>query len=157
MPPEGMEIPSEYLADMEDTRRRLKSMADTGGLEMVFSGRIPNSRLALEATEFAYAHGRGGQFHRAVFQRLYGEGRDIGSWGVLREAAAEAGLDADEMEREVKGGEYAAVLDAKIEEAAGRGVKAVPTFIINGNYRIVGAQPYEAFEKAIAQVESGEV
>lgn len=156
MPPEGMEIPSEYLADMEDIRKRLKDMAGTGGLEMVFSGRIPNSRRALEATEYACAHGKGGQFHHAVFQRLYGEGRDIGSWEVLREAAVEAGLDAEEMENAVTGGEYTAVLDAKLEKAAGLGIKAVPTFVINGNYRIVGAHPYEAFQKAIAAVESGQ-
>ena len=148
-----MEIPSEYLADMEDIRQRLKKMADTGGLEMVFSGRIPNSRAALEATEYAYANGRGEEFHRAVFQRLYGEGRDIGSWEVLREAAEDAGLDADDMENAVKRGEYTAVLDEKLEEAASRGIKAVPTFIINDRYRIVGAQPFEVFEQAIAEVE----
>jgi len=154
MPPEGMEIPGEYLADMADTRRRLKKMADVGGLKVVFSGRISNSRLALEATEYAYAHGRGEEFHRAVFQKLYAEGQHIGNWEVLREAAINAGLDAGEMESVVKSGEYAEVLEKKLAEAASLGVKAVPTFVINDSYRIVGAQPYEVFEQALAAIES---
>ncbi|MHB1325800.1 MAG: DsbA family oxidoreductase [Thermoleophilia bacterium] len=82
MPPEGMELPSEYQDETDDAQARLKKMADSGGLEMVFTGRILNSRLALEATEYAYAQSRGDEFHRAVFDKLYGEGRDIGSWEV---------------------------------------------------------------------------
>ena len=156
MPPEGMEIPSEYLADMEDTRRRLRKMAGSGGLEIVFSGKIPNSRTALEATEYACAKGRGDEFHKAVFDRLYCEGRDIGNWEVLGDAALAAGLDPDEMKRSVRRGDYSAVLDEKLEEAAARGIKAVPTFIINGRYRIVGAQTWDVFEQAIAEAESGD-
>ena len=125
-------------------------MASGGGLKMVFTGRIPNSRLALEATEYAYTLGRGDEFHRAVFDQLYGEGRDIGSWEVLHAAAVIAGLDAIELEKAVTGGEYAKVLDGKLAEAAELGVKAVPTYIINRSYRIVGAHPYAVFEEAIA-------
>jgi len=157
MPPEGMEIPGEYLADMEDTRARLGRMADTGGMKMVFSGRIPNSRLALEATEYAVAKGRGEEFHRAVFEKLYAEGRDIGDWKVLREAAEGAGLEADDLENAVSRGDFTGVLDVKLAEAIERGIKAVPTFIINGSYRIVGAQPYETFQKAIADIKDSTV
>jgi predicted DsbA family dithiol-disulfide isomerase len=141
---------------MEDTRRRLQAMADTGGLELAFTGRIPHSRRALEATEYANEHGRGDDFHRAVFHRLYGEGRDIGAWEVLREAATEAGLDAVDMEGTVDGGRYAPVLDARLALATGLGIKAVPTFIFNDSHRIVGAQRYEVFQEAIARLKRGE-
>ena len=153
MPPEGMEIPSEYQDEMEDTHARLRKMAGTGGLPMVFSGRIPNSRLALEATEYACAQGRGNEFHRAVFNKLYGEGLNIGSWEVLKTAAAEAGLDGDKMQAEVAGGGYAALLERKLAEAAALGIKAVPTCVINGSHHIVGAQPYEVFKEAIAALD----
>jgi len=150
MPPEGIEMPVEYQDETDDTHTRLRNMAESGGLKMVFSGRIRNSRLALESTEYAYAQGRGDEFHRAVFEKLYGEGLDIGSWEVLRAAASVAGLEAGALEQAITGGEYAEVLDRKLAEAARLGIKAVPTYIINGTHRIVGAHPYSAFEEAIA-------
>ena len=116
MPPEGMEMPVEYQDETDDTHTRLRKMADSGGLKMVFTGRIRNSRLALEATEYAYAQGRGDEFHRAVFDQLYGEGRDIGSWEVLRDAAGAAGLDAGELEKAITGGAYAEVLEKKLAD-----------------------------------------
>jgi predicted DsbA family dithiol-disulfide isomerase len=33
------------------------------------------------------------------------------------------------------------------------GVTGVPTYVINNKYAIVGAQPYEAFKNALAQIE----
>jgi len=152
MPPEGMKIPGEYLRDMEETRARLKKMAGDNGLTMVFSERIPNSRRALEATEHAETLSRGEEFHRAVFDQLYGRGRDIHDWDVLREAADRAGLDAAEMQAAVDGGAYSVVLDTKLNEAAALGIKAVPTYIIDDTYRIVGAQPYEVFRGALAEL-----
>jgi predicted DsbA family dithiol-disulfide isomerase len=145
-----MELPPEYQDETDDSHMRLKKMAESGGLKITFTGRIPNSRLALEATEYAYAQGRGDEFHRAVFDKLYGEGRDIGSWEVLRAAANESGLKAAELEKAITGGEYSAVLDKKLVQAADLGIKAVPTYVINGKYRIVGAQPFTVFEEAIA-------
>lgn len=125
-------------------------MAESGGLAMVFTGRLPNSRLALAATEYAYAQGSGDDFHRAVFDKLYGEGQDVGSWEVLRAAASVAGLEAGELEKAVTSGEYTTVLESKLAEAAELGIKAVPTYVINGSHRIVGAQPYTVFKEAIA-------
>jgi predicted DsbA family dithiol-disulfide isomerase len=142
-------MPAEYQDETDDTHTRLRQMADSGGLKMVFTGRIRNSRLALEATEYAYTHGRGDEFHRAVFEKLYGQGQDIGSWEVLRAAAEVAGLEAAVLEKAVTSGEYSEVLEGKLVQAAQLGIKAVPTYVINGSYRIVGAHPYEVFQEAI--------
>jgi len=150
MPPEGMEMPVEYQDETDATHARLRMMADSGGLKIVFSGRIRNSRLALEATEYAYEQGLGNEFHRAVFHQLYGEGRDIGSWDVLRYAARAAGLDAGELEKTTTGGTYAEVLEKKLVAVHELGIKAVPTYVINGSHRIVGAHAYSVFEEAIA-------
>jgi predicted DsbA family dithiol-disulfide isomerase len=156
MPLQGMDIPAEYQDDMEDTRARLRKMADAAGLKMVFSDRIPNSRRALEATQFATARGMGREFHRAVFHKLYGEGRDIGGWDALREAAWAVGLDADAMQHDIDSGRYSADLDARLSEAKTLGIKAVPTYILNDKYRIVGAQPFETFQRAIAKLDLNE-
>lgn len=153
MPLEGREIPREYLDDMEDTRSRLKLVADSGGLELNFPGRMFHTRRALEATEYAGDQGRAEEFHRAVFHKLYGEALDIGSWDVLRAATGEAGLDPEAMESQVSDGSYRRALDEKLEVAAALGIHAVPTYVINDRYRIVGVQPLDAFLEAIDLIE----
>lgn len=152
IPVEGREMPAEYKYDMEDTRRRLKQVADSGRLPLVFPERMVHSRRALEATEYAADHGKDEPFHRAVFSRLYGEGLDIGRWDVLSSAAVDAGLDPVGMEKAVASRKYAGILETKLERAAELGIHAVPTFIINDRYRIVGVQPVETFQETINSV-----
>ena len=102
------------------------------------------------ATEHARAHGRHEEFHRVVFREFYGEGRDISRWEILRAAAREVGLDPDAMQREVESGAYTALVEELMAEARTLGIDGVPTYILDGKYAIVGAQPYAAFERALA-------
>jgi len=128
-------------------RERLKQLANSYGLPFVESGIRPDSRRALEASEYAQAHGKNEEFHRAVFKKLLGEGQDIHDWSVLRAAAQESGLDGDAMQREVESGKYLEILNEKLAEAQALDVNAVPTYIVNGTYLIEGAQPFEEFKR----------
>jgi predicted DsbA family dithiol-disulfide isomerase len=152
-PPDAMELPDHIKSRMAQTNARLKQMANAAGLEMVFPDRIPNTRLAHEATEYAYQQGKGLEFHRAVFDRYYGRGEDISQWKVLRQVAFEVGLDADEMQREVESGTFTETVREQVDEAAQYGIDGVPTYILNDRYAIVGAQPYENFLSALERIE----
>ena len=151
-PPEGMELPDHIKSRMAETNVRLKQMANAVGLEMVFATCIPNTRIAHEATEYARQTGKGFEFHHAVFDKFYGRGEDVSKWDVLRDAALQVGLDADEMQREVVAGKYTATVNALVKEASQIGVTGVPTYVLNDRYAIVGAQPYEAFLQALEQI-----
>jgi len=152
-PPEGMELPPHIKAHMAQTNARLKQMANDAGLEMVFPDRIPNTRLAHEATEYANQKGKGLDFHRAVFERYYGRGEDISQWKVLQEVAKEVDLDANEMRQEVESGKFTRIVRDQVNEAAQIGIDGVPTYILNDRYAIVGAQPYENFLRAVEQIQ----
>lgn len=152
-PPEGMELPAHVKARMAQMNERFKQMATAAGLKMVFPDRIPNTRLAHEATEYANQKGKGLEFHRGVFDRYYGRGEDVSQWMVLREVALEVGLDADEMQREVESGKFTRIVSDQVNEAAQIGIDGVPTYILNDRYAIVGAQPYENFVSAVEQIE----
>ncbi len=89
-PPDGMELPAHVRTRYAGTSERLRLMARANGMEMVTPSRIPNTRLAHEATEYARKLGNGEDFHRIVFRQYYSEGQDIGHWEVLRAAAEEA-------------------------------------------------------------------
>jgi predicted DsbA family dithiol-disulfide isomerase len=150
IPPAGMPMPPRIRASLGDTSNRVEQMASEAGLKMVMSDRIPNSRRALEASEHAREKGRHEAFHKAVFGKFYGEGEDLHSWAMLRSAALEVGLDPDVMQVETESGKYRAAVDAQIAEARALGITGVPTFIFNGRYAVVGAQPYAAFQEVMA-------
>jgi predicted DsbA family dithiol-disulfide isomerase len=97
-------------------------------------------------------HGKGNEFHKVVFRKVYAEGQDPSQWDVLRSAAEEVSLEADEMQREVEAEKYMAEVVDKVRWAYQIGVTGVPTYVINNRYAIVGAQPYEAFREALEQI-----
>jgi predicted DsbA family dithiol-disulfide isomerase len=152
-PPEGMELPDYIIkARASGADERLQNMAKLHGMEFVSPDRIYNTRIAHEATEYAREHGKALEFHHVVFRKVYGEGLDISKWNILRAAAEEVGLDANDMQSVVDGGKYTAEVAAQVRQAQEIGVTGVPTYVINDRYAIVGAQPYEAFKNALAQI-----
>jgi len=152
-PPEGRELPEHVKqARARGSEERLSQIAASYGIKFTSTKRIYNTRLAHEATEYARQHGKADEFHRVVFRKVYADGLDISQWDVLGDAAREVGLDADEMQREVESGTYTAEVETQVKQAYQIGVSGVPTYVINNRYAIVGAQPYEAFKNALAQI-----
>lgn len=152
-PPEGRELPEHVKrARAAGSEERLRQIAESYGMPFVSTERIYNTRLAHEATEYARVHGRSNEFHKVVFRKVYAEGQDPSQWEVLRSAAEEVGLDADEMQQEVEGGKYTATVVDQVRWAYQIGVTGVPTYVINNKYGIVGAQPYEVFKNALEQI-----
>jgi predicted DsbA family dithiol-disulfide isomerase len=156
-PPEGRDLP-DYIkrARAQGSEERLRQIADSYGMKFVSTQRIYNTRLAHEATEYARQHDKGNEFHKVVFRKVYAEGQDPSNWDVLRSAAEEVGLDAEEMRREVEAEKYMAAVVDQVRWAYQVGVTGVPTYVINNRYGIVGAQPYEVFKSALEQIEKQE-
>ena len=152
-PPEGMDLPAYIIkARASGADDRLQSMAKMNRMEFKSPDRIYNTRIAHEATEYAREHGKVLEFHRVVFRKVYAEGLDISKWDILRSAAEEVGLDANDMQAIVDGGKYTAEVAEQVRQAQEIGVTGVPTYVINDRYAIVGAQPIEAFKRALAQI-----
>jgi predicted DsbA family dithiol-disulfide isomerase len=153
VPPEGRELPEHVQrARAGGSEARLRQIAESYGMEFVSVKRIYNTRLAHEATEYAREHDRGNEFHKVVFRKVYAEEQDPSQWDVLRSAAQEVGLNADEMQSEVEDEKYMATVVDKFRWAYQIGVTGVPTYVINNRYAIVGAQPYEVFKDVLEQV-----
>jgi predicted DsbA family dithiol-disulfide isomerase len=152
-PPEGLEL-SDHIkrARASGSEERLRAMANAYGMEFESTERIYNTRIAHEATEYAREHGMGNEFHKIVFRKVYAEKQDPSNWSVLRSAAEEAGLNADEMQREVDDGKYTTNVADQVNWAYQIGVSGVPTYVINDRYAVVGAQPYEVFKNALGQI-----
>ena len=167
-PPEGRELP-DYIRQKRalGSEQCLQEIANSYGMKFKSTERIYNTRLAHEATEYAREHGnparfsspiqrnergKGNEFHKAVFRKVYADGQDISQWDVLRSVAEEVGLNADEMQREVESEKYTANVADQVRWAYQIGVTGVPTYVIDNRYAIVGAQPYEVFEQVLTQI-----
>jgi predicted DsbA family dithiol-disulfide isomerase len=149
-PTEGMPLLTMFpRADVEGMTRRLNSMGAPFGLAFRKIVNISNSRLSLEAGEFAKAQGRFDEFHSAIFNAYFSQGKDIGSVDVLKQIGKEAGLDADALGTALQTGTYRRGLEAAKEEATRLGITAAPTFIFNGKDRIVGAQSIGVFRERL--------
>ncbi len=152
-PPDGLPLP-DYVqrARANGSDDRLRQMATLYGMEFTPVDRVLYTRRAHEATEYARLHGQLEEFHRTVFRKVYGEGQDISRWDVLRAAAVETGMDPDAMQQAVDGGAYTAEVAHQVQYAQQIGVSGVPTYVIDGRYALVGAQPLEVFQRALAQI-----
>jgi predicted DsbA family dithiol-disulfide isomerase len=87
----------------------------------------PRSTLALALHSFAEEEGRGRAYRDAAHRAFFIEGLNLADEGVLREAAQEAGLDADEAIVAAWDPERISELRAMREEAKSIGVPGVPT------------------------------
>ena len=114
---------------------------------------LSNSRKALEASEYARDQGKYGEFHEKVFYAYFAEMQDIGRVDVILELARSAGMDAKELKVSLEEGRYTTRLEESLREGRLYNVSAVPTFIIDEKYNIVGAQPIEVFQEALKSVE----
>jgi predicted DsbA family dithiol-disulfide isomerase len=151
-PAEGIAA-SEYRRGMDpETRRlmwgRIANLAESVGLEMKSPALLANSRMALEAAEFAAEVGKGEAFEERVFRAYFDQNLNIGSRTVLGELAAEVGLDRDALDLALVTERYQGRLKHNALVAHERGVDGVPTFFI-GNYPLVGAQSEQVMRQIL--------
>ena len=117
---------------------------------------LSNSRLAVEAAEFAREAGKHPEFHREALAAYFARSEDIGDIEVLVRAAEQVGLDPVALRAGLTGGAYAARREANEAEARSLGVTAVPTFFFPGGAQVVGAQPLDHFRRLLAGLSAAE-
>jgi predicted DsbA family dithiol-disulfide isomerase len=87
-----------------------------------------------------------------IMDAYFTDGKNIGDIGVLADCAESAGIDRIEAHTFLSGDELVDEVRSEIAEAAEYGVTAVPTFIINGQWSVPGAQDVEMFERIIERI-----
>ena len=115
----------------------------------------PNTRYALEATEYAQRQGKFMEFHHAAYKAYWQEGQDLGQLSALAEVARSVSLNAEEMLEHLENHTYSAAVMQQYQEALQYGIRGIPTFVV-GNLMFTGAHPYAIFRSAIDQYLKGE-
>lgn len=147
VPPTGAAMPAQ--AAPEERRERtlawLREMAPARAARMRFPDKLQFSLFAFEALEFAQDRGLALPFKTAVFEALWIEGRDIGQFSTLQDAASKVGLDSEELGRALSRQSYRKRVHDALQLARDAGVIKTPTFVL-GSYRIAGWHYYEVFQ-----------
>lgn len=104
-----------------------------------------NSHLALEAAEFAAGTPHAWQFHRAMFRAYFEDLEDIGQVDTIVRVAGSVGLDTDALCAALEAREFRDRVDEGIAWARQIGVTGVPTFVIDDQHGVVGAQDHDVF------------
>jgi predicted DsbA family dithiol-disulfide isomerase len=113
---------------------------------------LSNSRRALEASEYARDMRKYEIFHETMFRYYFTEAYDIGSIDVIKSVAVEIGLDTDDIMKAVLEKRYRPRLIQARIEGEKINLTGVPTFIIDGKCKIVGAQPVEVFKEVFSKL-----
>ena len=119
--------------------------------------RVPNTLRSHRVIRWAGEAGVQDALVDILFNRYFLEQGHIGDPEVLAKAAAEAGMDGDEVRLRLDRGDDAEVVASEDEHARRLGISGVPTFIVDQKYAVSGAQEPQAllqvFDKVAAEGE----
>ncbi len=141
----------------KETYVQLRPYIDDGTVQLIFVD-YPLSfhPQADEAAQVARCVGEVGgneaywQIHDKLFESLATWSGQNAPGPIFNELADSIGLDGDAIEQCMNSNKYLEHVQMGIAEGNRLGVSGTPTFFINGN-RLVGAQPWSAFETYIQQ------
>lgn len=88
----------------------------------------------------------------ALLRAYFTDGRDVSDAAVLAQVAASAGLDAAAAASILASDAYAAQVREQEQVYQARGIRAVPSVILNDRHLIQGGQPPELFARALRHV-----
>ena len=151
VPPEGLSLGAPDPERREATLKWLREMAPEKAANMRFPEKRLYSFLAFAGLEYANDFGKTHPFRRAVFDAVFVHGQDIAQIPVLQECAQKAGLDAEELGRELTDGtDLIQRAYEGVDSAMRLGIDTTPTVIV-GRTAVLGWNYYEVFETALAK------
>lgn len=151
--------PEEANQEINPRMKQIEDYAEQSGLQMNLSKVVHvNSMDAHRLIKLAYT--KSDELANKLINKLYNlyfvQGQSIADHAVLKKAAVNVGLDANDTEQVLNSDQFEKEV-RKDEMAAQRmGVQGVPFFVINDKYALNGAQPYKVMLSALKQVQAKE-
>lgn len=151
-PPQGTPV-SALGYSSERWQQMMTSLQQLADEEQVILRQPPvnaNSRKALQLAEAAKQAGAEVfyRLHRRLFEAYFADGLNIGDEAVLRQLAAESGLNDSQIGHAWSDVRIAQQLQNNLVLAGRYHVRATPTVFFSEQHRIDGAMPYEQFLEA---------
>jgi predicted DsbA family dithiol-disulfide isomerase len=87
-----------------------------------------------------------------LLEAYFHDGLDVGDPDVLADCAAEVGFDRDDVAELLAGDRGVAELAEQLSHAWENGITAVPTYVLDGQWAVPGAQDPEVFVNVIRRM-----
>jgi predicted DsbA family dithiol-disulfide isomerase len=114
--------------------------------------RQPNTIDCHRLIHWADAQGKAAPMKQRLMELYFRDGGDLTDVNVLVQAAADVGLDADDVRRRLATDEDVERISQWAQEASDKGISGVPTYVFAQKYAVSGAQPADLLARAIRQV-----
>lgn len=159
IPPEGIDR-QEYLDKKfgrDKATQMYQQIQETGEVEgIVFAfdriARSPNTINAHRLIRWAEIGAQQDTVVERLFELYFCEGEDIGETSVLLDAAREGQMDVELVEEVLATDRDIDEVEKEIAMAHELGVQGVPTFVIDQQHLLVGAQRAEVLADALVQI-----
>jgi predicted DsbA family dithiol-disulfide isomerase len=114
--------------------------------------RQPNTIDCHRLIHWADEKGNAAAMKQRLMELYFRDGGDLTDRDVLVQAAADCGLDAEDVRARLGTDQDVALISAQAKEASDKGISGVPTFVLAQKYAVSGAQPAKVLASAIRQV-----
>ncbi|HWV52111.1 DsbA family oxidoreductase [Pseudorhodoplanes sp.] len=160
IPPEGISR-EQYLTTKFGSPERYKEIATRVSAAAAQDGllyaidkvsRQPNTTDCHRLIHWADQIGKAPQMKQRLMELYFSEGADLSDKEVLVKAAADIGLDADEVTKKLASDDDLAIVSQRVEQAKSAGIQGVPFFIFDNAYAVSGAQAPEQLAGVIRKV-----
>ena len=126
----------------------LQEIADEDGTKIGLPGFVTNSRLCLEASEFAKTKDRFIQFHNEAYDSYFNKKENIGLLETVLDIGKNSGLDVSDLEQALRSRSMKKLIDENKRSADESIVMGVPTIYFN-DFRVHGTQSKEVYRSII--------
>ena len=145
-----------FGANVPQMLARVTDAARGEGIEMRWDDAIAVNTLTAHRLLRLALRDYGADVQRALAERLFDahftRGGDVGDAALLTELAVAVGMDRERTRSYLASSEGLAETQEEIGEAQQLGVRAVPTFVFEGQYLVEGGQPSEVFNNVLREV-----
>jgi len=114
--------------------------------------RQPNTIDCHRLIHWADAQGKAAAMKQRLMELYFRDGGDLTDVNVLVQAAADVGLDAEDVRKRLATDEDVELISGRAQEASEKGISGVPTYVFAQKYAVSGAQPAEMLARAIREV-----
>jgi predicted DsbA family dithiol-disulfide isomerase len=142
----------------KDIAKRVTAAAAEEGL-VYASDKIksqPNTLDCHRLIRWADTIGKAPAMKQRLMDLYFTEGADLTLADTLVKAAADVGLNADEVRAALATDKDVDVIEQESQEAKQAGIEGVPCFIFGGRFAVSGAQSPEYLAQAIQRIANGE-
>jgi predicted DsbA family dithiol-disulfide isomerase len=134
--------------------QRVSAAASAEGLTYAIEkiSRQPNTLDAHRLIHWADATGKAAEMKQKLMDLYFTEGADLTNHAVLVQAAADIGLDPEDIRAALESDRDVAEVEREALSAKEAGIEGVPCFIFSGKFAVSGAQEPEYLAEAIARI-----